>query len=228
MSRPAPGSPWLETERRHPFLIAHRANSSDAVTRYLDASADFLEIDLWVHGSAFESRHERAMYPVPLLVERWYVKRRAPHFELTDSVSVIDSRANLFLDLKNGGHSVIPLIRETLRRFPGLHISASATDWATLRVLHDNVHDVDVFYSMETPERVDLFLSVFDRDRRAVGVSCRARLLTPPLVDHLHDLGLKVVAWTVDEADRARRLADWGVDALTTHDPAALRTALAR
>jgi hypothetical protein len=226
MPRPAPGSPWIETGRQHPFLIAHAANSPEKIVGYLDSGVDFLEMDLWVHDGSFESRHERAMYPLPFLFERWYITGRAPHFDLPDCVDMIDGRAKLFLDLKNGGRGVIPLMREALHRYPGLHVSASSPDWATLRVLHDNVQEVDVFYSMETPERLDLFLSVHDRDQRPVGVSCRARLLTPQLVDHLHELGLRVVAWTVDEQDRARRLADWGVDAITTHEPTAIRAAL--
>jgi glycerophosphoryl diester phosphodiesterase len=227
MPRPAPGSPWLPPRTGAPHIIGHRGNSRDEVVRFLGSGADFIEIDLWVHEGNFESRHERALYPLPLLFERWYLKLRSPHFDLSDTVAAIDGRAYLFLDLKNGGSHVVPLVRETLRRFPGLHLSASASDWATLRALHDAVDEVDVFYSMEVPERLDLFLSVIERDHRPLGVSCRARMLTPAIVDRCHALGLKVVAWTVDEPDAARRLAAWGVDAITTHRPTEIRAAVA-
>lgn len=41
-----------------------------------------------------------------------------------------------------------------------------------------------------------------------------------------HERGLAVMAWTVDEPDDARRLAEAGIDALCTNDPAGLRAAI--
>jgi hypothetical protein len=221
----APGSPWAQPRER-PYIIGHQANSPIEIANFLASAADFVEVDLWVHKSRFESRHERALYPLPLLFEKWYLRRRPPDFELVETLDEIRGRAWLFLDLKNGGEGVVPLLRFTRRRFPELPISASSSDWGTLRSLADGVPGIDVFYSMEVPERLDLFLSVAERDRRPIGVSCRATLLTQGLVDQLHGLGVRVVAWTVDEVDRALRLANWGVDAITTHRPADLRAIL--
>lgn len=226
MARPAPGSPWQEIGRRPPYIIGHRGNTIEQSMQFLGMSADFVETDLWVHRNRFESRHERALYPLPILFEKWYVKRRSGPYSLAETAEAIGERGWLFLDLKNGGESVVPLIRETRERLPALPISASGSDWGTLRALSDGVPDIDVFYSMEVPERLDLFLSVIERDLRPLGVSIRARLLSKGLVEHLHGLGLRVVAWTVDEADRARRLAGWGVDAITTHHPAEIREAV--
>lgn len=53
-----------------------------------------------------------------------------------------------------------------------------------------------------------------------------------PLVDQsfvtkAHAEGLEVIAWTVDDPNRLRELASFGVDALITNDPAAARAALA-
>jgi glycerophosphoryl diester phosphodiesterase len=39
-------------------------------------------------------------------------------------------------------------------------------------------------------------------------------------------MGMRVIAWTVDEVDRASRLANWGVDAITTHKPGEIRAIL--
>jgi glycerophosphoryl diester phosphodiesterase len=43
-----------------------------------------------------------------------------------------------------------------------------------------------------------------------------------------HAAGLRVHAWTVDDARAARRLIRAGVDGLFTNDPARLRQALRR
>lgn len=224
--RPAvPGSPWRPRPSR-PFVIGHRGNSFEQVKGFVESGADFVEIDLWVHGHHFESRHERALYPLPILFEKWYLRRRVPEFNLVETLEAIEGRAWLFLDLKSGGERVVELVAEARRRHPDVPLSASSPDWTTLRALADRVPRVDVFYSVAALERLDLLVSVARRDPRPIGVSCRATLLTRGIVDQLHDLGLRVVAWTVDELDRARRLANWGVDGITTHRPAEVRTLL--
>lgn len=43
--------------------------------------------------------------------------------------------------------------------------------------------------------------------------------VTPELVDRAHAAALTVCAWTVNDSDRMRELAAWGVDAIITDDP---------
>ena len=221
----APGSPWAQ-RRTQPYIIGHRGNSQREIQQFVDVGADFVEIDLWVHDGKFESRHERALYPLPILFEKWYLKRRTPAFDLCSTLDEIEGRAWIFLDLKNGGDNVVPLVHEARRRFPGVPIAASGSDWGTLRKLADGVANVDVFYSIGVTERLDLFYSVAERDPHPMGVSCRAELLTNGAVQELHEMGKRVIGWTIDEVDRARRLANWGVDAITTHRPAEIRAIL--
>lgn len=45
-------------------------------------------------------------------------------------------------------------------------------------------------------------------------------------VSRIHDAGLQLVVWTVDDADRARRLVEAGVDGITTNRPQWLRERL--
>lgn len=45
------------------------------------------------------------------------------------------------------------------------------------------------------------------------------RVVSPRFVEYAHDAGLGVQVWTVDEADAARRLLGWDVDALITDRP---------
>jgi glycerophosphoryl diester phosphodiesterase len=77
--------------------------------------------------------------------------------------------------------------------------------------------EVDAFYSIDVQAKLNLFRSVVDRDARPRGVSCRHTLLSKPVIADLHKRGLLVVAWTVDDLERARELVSWGVDGLTTH-----------
>ena len=44
-------------------------------------------------------------------------------------------------------------------------------------------------------------------------------IITPKAVDVAHDLGLELVAWTVDDAGRMRELLAMGVDGICSNDP---------
>lgn len=54
-----------------------------------------------------------------------------------------------------------------------------------------------------------------------------ASLVDSAFVGRAHDEGRRVVAWTVNDPDRLRVLAEAGVDGVITDDPAAARSALA-
>ncbi len=226
--RPGPRRP-LAQEHGGPALIAHGAgNSADLARAALAEMADFLEVDLWVHGNRLEARHERAAYPIPLLVEKWYLRRppRRP-FSLDELVATVAPRAGIFFDLKNGGVDVARMVREAMdAASEPPRVAASAQQWELLRALRRACPEIECFYSVDVMAKLQLFRSVADRDLVPTGISCRHTLLSQGLVEELHMRGLSVVAWTVDDVDRAKELALWGVDGITTHHVALLRTAI--
>lgn len=220
----APGGP--------PALIAHGGGNDPArVRRALTDGADFLEVDLWVRRGRFEARHERHLPgPLPVLYERWYLRPAPrPIYRLEELLPACHGRAGVFLDLKNGPDAAPDLVRRALDEpgGRGARVAASSTNWPLLRGVKATRPDLDLYYSVDTPSQFDLFRSVLEHDPLPAGVSCRHSLLTEGVVARFHADGLAVVAWTVDEAERARALADWGVDAITTDRVAALRAALA-
>ncbi len=168
------------------------------------------------------------MYPIPLLFEKWYL-RWAPRkpFGLAELLRETAGKASIFLDLKNGGEEAAQLIRRALDDTDTpVRIAASSQQWTILRSVHSLLPEVDTFYSIDVAAKLDLFVSVFDRDRLPRGISCRHSLLTRAIVERLHERGLLVVAWTVDDLARAAELHDWGVDGITTHRVQAVRETL--
>lgn len=238
MAEPGKGTPAGGTSppgdmapgRVGPALIAHGAGNSPArVASATEEGADFLEVDLWLHDGRLEARHERAVYPFPLLFEQWYL-RWAPRmpFGLPDLLKAA-GRTRMFLDLKSGDEECARLIRRAIDdAADSPRMAASAQQWRFLRALHTIVPEVETFYSIDVQAKLDLFLSVHERDRQPKGVSCRHSLLTAEVVQRLHERGLCVVAWTVDDVERAKVLAAWGVDAITTHRVRDVREALVR
>ncbi|GMV86615.1 MAG: hypothetical protein AMXMBFR80_24700 [Dehalococcoidia bacterium] len=216
--------------RSGPAIIAHGGgNSIDRVRDYVAAGADYLEVDLWMHRGRFEARHERRVRMLPLLFEKWYLRRvPSPHYGLVELLeAAAGSSAGIFLDLKNGGAGAAEAL-ETVIAEAGHkpRIVASSQQWQVLRAVAERLPGVDTFYSIDVPAKLDLFLSVQDRDVRPRGISCRHTLLTGPVVRRLIERGLLVVAWTVDDIERGRELAGWGVHGLTTHRVAQMHAAL--
>lgn len=220
----APGGP--------PALIAHGGGNDPAgVRRALADGADFLEVDLWVRRGRFEARHERHLPgPLPVLYERWYLRPAPrPVYRLEELLLACHGRAGVFLDLKNAPGAAPELVRRALAEPGGrdARVAASSTNWPLLRAVKAARPDLDLYYSVDTPAQFDLFRSVAERDPLPAGVSCRHSLLSERAIARFHEDGLAVVAWTVDGAERARALARWGVDAITTNRVAAMRDALA-
>ena len=214
--------------QRGPALIAHGAgNAADRARAAIQEHADLVEVDLWVHSGRFEARHERAVYPVPLLYEKWYIKWARRGFDLLQLIEVVGAEMPLFLDLKNGDHAAAVLLREAAERLPSdFRFLISSQHWPLLRRLMEEFPAMEPFYSIDVQSKLDLFISVSGRDKRPRGVSCRHQLLTETIVQRLHDNGLLVIAWTVDDPAQAIRLASWGVDGITTHRVLDLREAL--
>jgi len=139
-------------------------------------------------------------------------------FGLAELLRETAGRARVFLDLKNGDSTAARLVRKALDEAgPGVGLAASAQHWRILRSIQEVAPEVDLFYSIDVLAKLDLFLSIMERDGMPRGVSCRHQLLSEELVQRLHARGLAVVAWTVDDVDRARELVRWGVDGITTH-----------
>lgn len=210
-----------------PAIIAHGGGNTVSLAHdFLHQGADFLEVDLWLRNGQFEARHERRVRWLPVLFEKWYL-RRVPggRYGLDELLmETAEHDAGIFLDLKNGGANAAALLRRVLARTAHpRRVVASSQQWLALRSIRELLPDVETFYSIDVRAKLDLFLSVTDRDSRPRGVSCRHSLLSQRTVEEMHNRGLLVVAWTVDDLERARELVAWGVDGVTTHKVSEMR-----
>ncbi len=61
------------------------------------------------------------------------------------------------------------------------------------------------------------------------GIDLKAnKAITPAFAKKIHEAGLKLYVWTVDSPREAKKLAEAGVDGVTTNRPGWLRTQLGR
>lgn len=203
----------------YPAIIAHGAgNDRKTLAQAVTAGAQYVEVDLWFRHGRFEARHERRVRGIPVLFERWYLRLAPRHpIGLGELFESTGRGVSLFLDLKDGGAAAAEeLARAALTVSPSCLVVSSQW-WYILREFGRHVPSAAVFYSVDVQAKLELALVVAERDPLPVGISCRASLLDPAAVARAHELGLAVVAWTVDDPHEAAKLASWGVDGITTH-----------
>ncbi|MEE3752356.1 glycerophosphodiester phosphodiesterase [Mycobacterium intracellulare] len=105
-------------------------------------------------------------------------------------------------------------------------VEIQSFDWRTLPLVRRAEPSIPLvaLYDEQTPGDPVI-------DALAVGadtVSPDYRLVTgEPYVERAHALGLKVIPWTVDDADAMRRQIGYGVDGIITDYPTVLRGVLA-
>ena len=231
MGREPRGASLLQPGLSPPAVIAHAVNGAGQAASAIAAGADYVEVDLWVERGRLDARHERRLpFHVPLLYEKWYVRGllRTP-VTLEELVEIARSGTGLFLDLKGRAAEAAPLVAGLAEACGGdAQIAASSQSWQALRPIARDVPSVQVFYSIDVAAKLDLFLSVADRDARPHGVSCRERLLTDAVLAELRRRRMAVVAWTVDDPTRAMQLANRGVVGITTERVSDVAVAIGR
>lgn len=195
-----------------PFVIAHAAgNDPSAIDSELVRASDVVEIDV-VYASdellAAHSTWELAF--AGIATER-------PSVSLGSAWEAIPAGLAIELDIKSTSTEAIRLLVLFLRDRGGeTTVLVSSRDPRVMRALRLHVPEVCRYLSIGSRSALTDLLaetapaSLFD------GVMVSHRLLDQETIAALHAAGLTVVAWTVNDPERAAELAAWGVDGLTT------------
>jgi len=209
------------------LLIAHRTpHTAQGASRLAVAGAEVFEFDVQL-GRAGEPvvSHYRPL-PGLRLVERdnWRVRpavtrrQRSADPTLATAMAALPEGCTALYDIKEP----VPGRRAGLIALlppGGLVSSPDAADLALARSA-----GLRTWLSIGRPARLAATLAAGPRDDQAVTV--RHTLLERQTIARLHQLVPQVIAWTVNDVDRALRLRDAGVDGITTDSPdvlAALR-----
>ncbi len=204
------------------YAIAHRAgNNLHHLEEALSAGVDAIECDFWHDRGRLSLRHERKLPALPVLYDRWYLRFSfGDELNLPELLREINFRAELFLDVKSSttlaADAVLSLYHDHEAMMPAT--SVSSRQWSLLDRLAQTETRLQTFYSIGRDAGVDALLRRTDGQLRPTGTSIRHTLLSAEVVQRLHDAGLLVYAWTVNNRHRAADLLSWGVDGIISDD----------
>ena len=219
----SPGSedPLFRQPAHHTLIrCAHRAgNSRQSLLQALEAGVDWIEVDVWYAHGRLHARHERAVWRLPLLYDKWSLHVRPRLLSLADLLRLVGERAHIFVDVK-GTHPRLPRAIAAAVRAGGApgRVSVCGQYWPVLDAIGREEPGIAVYHSLGRPEHFAAYRRATPQPRgvRVAGVSAARWLLTQDDVRLFHERDLRIVAWTVNDEAEAQKLAGWGVDGVTS------------
>lgn len=209
--------PWTG---RTPFLVAHRFGNEIACGRRADGRVSaIVEADLRLHGDEVEVRHARRLGRLPVLFDRWSLRRsRGGTPLLRDLLRSPAAESGLLLDLKGSNERLAELVAAAI---PGYDrtIAICARSWPLLRRFESL--PVRRVASIGTLRQLEMFVDGAGV-RTVDAVSVHEKLLTSRTVTGLRGVTDTILSWPVNAPARAAELMHLGVRGLITDDPPAV------
>lgn len=219
---------------RGPLVIAHRGASRDApentlaaFRRAVEVGADLVELDVRLTGDGALAVVHDPRLPDGRLVHETPARNLPVLVPLLDAALRACGLLGVNVEIKN--HPNEPGF-DPSNRAAGLVAEVVAAQGDEGRVIVSSFHlpAIDrlrelapgietAFLTSFVPSTARLVAKLVARGHR--GVHPRDAIVTRRLVSKAHGAGLAVRPWTVDDPDRLRVLASWGVDAICTNVP---------
>ena len=224
------------------LFLSHRGESDDAPENTLAAyqlamerDSDGIELDLRLtRDRQVICCHDATLQRVsgvPLAVAEHPLAELRRHHHIprfAEALDVLEADKHMQIEMK-GSSEVLPFARDILAKYPHRErFAISSFEAATIRDAADFFPDrprlllcnlVKIFGRFPTAAEVVKHLAPLK-----CGVSFKAdAAATPEFVRELRDAGLRVVCWGVFDDELGIKMAEIGVDALTSNHAVALR-----
>jgi glycerophosphoryl diester phosphodiesterase len=207
-----------------PLRIAHRGmprlareNTLPSFALALEAGADGIELDVYATRDGLVVVHHDAAVGEGLpIADLTFAEVRsatdAAVPTLAEVCELVAGRAELFVEIKGAGIELQVLA--VMRQYDG-SFAIHSFDHGLIARLHrvDVEVRLGVLFEESTPDVAELMAATGARD-----VWPHLPLVTGAMVEAVHATGGRVIAWTVNTATEAERLATLGVDGLCGDD----------
>ncbi|HEX2281288.1 MAG TPA: glycerophosphodiester phosphodiesterase family protein [Thermomicrobiales bacterium] len=139
---------------------------------------------------------------------------------LAEVFALVGDTAHLDIEIK--GCNIERMVLDVLAHHPTVRWAISSFAWDTLRTVRGLDPAAEIW---PLAERVDDELIAIATELASPAVSLSAGAFTVENAAKLHDAGLRVIVWTVNDPREARRVRGLGAFGLCTDDPRRLMTA---
>lgn len=200
-----------------PFSSAHRAgNSREAVLAAIEAGADLIETDIWLHRGRLELRHAKRYGCLPLLWEGWSPSPGwLPRYTLRDLLEDVPDDALIFLDFKGRNMALGPMVLKELQEAaPDRTVAICGRNYPQLDTISDDPRII-TFYSVGTESEWPEAQRHIEASSQPA-LSLLADLATPEKLQWMRERNGTTVCWGVHSQDQMERLQEMGVDGFTT------------
>jgi glycerophosphoryl diester phosphodiesterase len=184
-----------------PLAIAHRAgNHLDQLQPAVQAGADLIEADVWLHRGNLEVRHLKTLGPVPILWDRWkLVSGRAPRLYLRELLEAWPKGAELMIDMKGEATAFPDTLAKALEmHHKGRPVTFSGRVWDLLKPLSGfpgGRFFPSCGYQEQVGELLDQWQDYYD------AAVLHASLVTDDNVRAVKDMGASVITWPVNTVE---------------------------
>jgi glycerophosphoryl diester phosphodiesterase len=210
-----------------PFLVAHRAGNRLADLRLTERlEPSLVEADIRLYRGRLEVRHLKTAGPLPVLWDRWELRASwRPRLRLEELLEATSPETELMLDLKGPRRRLAERVLRTIEPYLGeRRFTACARWWRLLEPFAGT--PVRCIHSVGNARQLRELLRRFAY-QRLEGVSIHERLADRETMAALGEIADVIMAWPVNEPERARALLRLGVAGLITDRAAAMSRALA-
>lgn len=240
---------FMASAQSQPFYIAHRGASHDAPENTLasaklawEQGADALEIDVYLasdnrimvihdkNTKRVSGGRNMVVADTPSLMLReievgsWkgeqFKGEKIPYIE--EIIETVPEGKTLVVEVKCGPE-IIPHMERILnkKKCKG-EILFIAFGWETITGLKQAFPDKKAYWLSSAKPEVKKRIPEI-KTLGLEGVNLQYGIIDQELVTEAHNLGLEVLAWTVDDPNEVRRLIDLGVTKITTNRPGWMR-----
>src|SRR5262245_12597602 len=224
-----PVRPWIIGHRGSPR--DHRENTLPSFRRAFDVGAEAIELD--VHGTADgavvihhdaatnsrpgESGPRVAIADTKLSALREIPIADGPIPTLAELLALTPEHRTVYVEVKAKGieEAVVSVIRAAAKP-----CAVHSFDHRIARRVREVAPEIPVGI-LQTSYPIDPLRPLHDADARDLWQHWE--LIDLPLIERVHADGRRVIAWTVNDPDFARRLVTWGIDGICTDLPAIIR-----
>lgn len=216
-------------------IVAHRGanreapeNTLAAFARALELGVDGIELDVHLtrdtipvvrHDPSVPAVSREVAVPIVSLTMA-EIRRRSQAPSLDEVLDLVSGRCRLYIEIKAAA-----AVDSVVERIRGKHTWCAVHSFDHRSVERASSLDPELSTGILLVSYLVDVVSAM-RAARARDLWQQADFIDHDLVGRVHDANGRVMAWTVNDIDRARALMDLGVDAICTDTPGVLLAAL--